>query len=349
MIASSNIPVPARLMQHIVLGLSLLLAMTPLPAIDVAGAEQEITGYRQSLGELVNEPDDQEELSRLISTMRRYRVRLIGQGRSLEASDDDTEAAVYGRLIGRMNALILDAETRLADRLEPAEPSMQGLPEGLDEGIVLHHLFTKPSEIRAWDLSPWGHHAKVQGAHWTQRGRLGGAYWFDGVGDYIQIDLQNGLDVQQALTLSLSLYRQLPNEADRTQPEVLLSRGDAGLWLFLTPRGGVGGRFRDAAGQPLRLSAEPARYRVSDRRWTHLVLSYDGQTVRTYIDGREDKRVFMPGARLDSPDPIRIGGLASSRGQNGFYGKLDGLTIWNRALSETEVLGLWTNWVRVEE
>jgi hypothetical protein len=192
----------------------------------------------------------------------------------------------------------------------------------------------------------------VHDAHWTQRGRLGGAYWFDGVDDYIQIESRNNLDLQQAFTLSLSLYRQVPNEADRIEPEVLLSRGDredSDLWVFLTPTGSVGAGFRNAAGQSLRLDAEPASCRVINGRWTHLILSYDGQTMRTYIDGREDKRVYLPGVRLDRPDPIHIGQSENRKWRYGFYGKLDGLTIWNRALSEAELLGLWTAWTRWEE
>jgi hypothetical protein len=284
--------------------------------------------------------------------MRRHRIRLIDRRRSLEASDDDTEAAAYGRLVERMDGLILDAERHRADSLGPVEPSLQGLPGGLDNGLVLHHLFLRESGTTTWDLSPRGSHGTVQGGQWTERGRLGGAYWLDGVDDYIQIDAENDLGLQQAFTLSLSLYRHVPKEADRIEPEVLLSRGDredSDWWLVLTPSGSVGAAFRNTEGRALRLSAEPARHRVASGRWTHLLLSYDGQTMRTYIDGREDKRALIAGVRLDGPDPIRIGRKGDSPWRHGFYGKVDGVTIWNRALSEAEVLGLWTAWERSAE
>lgn len=71
---------------------------------------------------------------------------------------------------------------------------MQGLPKGLDKGLVLHYLFLRESGIRAWDLSLRGNLGKLQGAQWTQRGRLGGAYWFDGVDDHIQIDIKDKLN-----------------------------------------------------------------------------------------------------------------------------------------------------------
>jgi hypothetical protein len=321
-----------------------ILAITSASAVAQTAPEQNYANYQETLNRLLNESDDSQALTQLIREMRRFRIRLLDRQRFLEASDDDAEAAVVGQLIERVDGLILDAERHRADCLEPVAPCMQGLPEGLEKGLVLHYLFLQISGIRTWDLSPQGNQGQVQGAKWTQHSRLGGAYWFDGVDDYIQIDSKNNLDLQQAFTLSLSIYRQTSNEEDRSTPEALLSRGDredSDLWLVLTPSGSVGAGFKNATGKTLRLSAEPSRYRVANGRWTHLVLSYDGRTVRSYIDGREDKRVYLPGVSLDSAHPIHIGRMGKGEWQYGFRGKLDALTIWNRALSEAEVRGLW--------
>jgi hypothetical protein len=67
--------------------------------------------------------------------------------------------------------------------------------------------------------------------------------------------------------------------------------------------------------------------------------------ARTYVEGRPDKTVSAPGGIGRSDGPLNIGRCGTGAWQYGFTGLIDDLMIWNRALTEVEVLGLWA-WLK---
>jgi len=73
-----------------------------------------------------------------------------------------------------------------------------------------------------------------------------------------------------------------------------------------------------------------------DLDWHHLAASYDGTTIKWYGDGRligsDSSRV------LNTPDNVHMGKRADN--QNYFPGRVDGVRIFNRALSDAEVAWL---------
>jgi hypothetical protein len=253
-----------------------------------------------------------------------------------------------------MDQLIFEAESLLAKLPSVTQALTPALPGGLEEGLILHYGFDDKSDLNVKDASIHGNHGVIKGAKWSQYGRRGGAYWFDGIDDYIYSDLNEPLEFGEHLTVSICVFRKSADKLDQMDPEYLLSTGDrsrAGLWLYLTPAGGVGAGLThiDPDGSPLRVAAEPSRHRVIDDQWIHLVLTYDGRIVRTYVDGQEDKLTNLPGGKGISNGPINIGRKGNGQWQYGFKGKLDDLIIWNRALKEVEVLGLWASMTRVDE
>jgi hypothetical protein len=194
----------------------------------------------------------------------------------------------------------------------------------------------------------------VTGARWSKHGRQGGAYWFDGIDDHIQATVNPSLDLDQALTLSLFVYRQSADKLNPMNVEYLWSLGEqarSDLVLFLAPGGGIGADLETntLAEDSLLIPPEPAKWHVADDRWTHLVLTYDGQRVHLYIDGREDKVKSIPGGLRRSQGKLHIGRMGNGQWQYGFKGKLDDFILWNRALTEVEVLGLWTALQRTHE
>lgn len=75
-------------------------------------------------------------------------------------------------------------------------------------------------------------------------------------------------------------------------------------------------------------------------RWHHLAGVFTGTQLRLYVDGRLEGSVALSGSLSNNNTPLYLG--ASQEGTSGtvadfFYGLLDDVRIWNRALSATEV------------
>ena len=73
---------------------------------------------------------------------------------------------------------------------------------------------------------------------------------------------------------------------------------------------------------------------VNDGTWHHFLSSYDGATIRLYIDGVLNDQANDTGS-ADNNDPLLIG---SRLGAAAYGGMIDDLAIWNCALDENQIL-----------
>src|SRR5262249_48823461 len=69
--------------------------------------------------------------------------------------------------------------------------------------------------------------------------------------------------------------------------------------------------------------------------WRHLALTYDGATLRLYVNGVQVSSLARTGSLPTSTNPLQIGG-DSIYGQY-FKGKIDEIRVYNRALSASEI------------
>ena len=69
--------------------------------------------------------------------------------------------------------------------------------------------------------------------------------------------------------------------------------------------------------------------------WTHLAATYDGATMRLYVNGVQVASRAQTGTIATSTNPLQIGG-DSLYGQY-FAGMIDEVRVYNRALSVTEI------------
>jgi len=80
---------------------------------------------------------------------------------------------------------------------------------------------------------------------------------------------------------------------------------------------------------------------VTDAKWHHLVGTWDGQTAKLYVDGICERVEQCSSARIPSSEPLLIGYGGNPYYFSYFKGAIDDLQIYNRALSESEVLSLY--------
>jgi len=95
----------------------------------------------------------------------------------------------------------------------------------------------------------------------------------------------------------------------------------------LLPAGG--GTFGGATGHADGQQTDPLR------RWSHLAVTYDGTTLRLFVNGDQVSSRATRGAILSTPNPLWIGGNRPY-GEY-FHGLIDEVRVYDRALSRSEL------------
>jgi hypothetical protein len=106
--------------------------------------------------------------------------------------------------------------------------------------------------------------------------------------------------------------------------------------LYTSSNGGLGFYVYDGTrwvGSPV---AEPS---VWDGRWHHAAGTYDGTTVRLFIDGRQVGTGTPTDIAVEYDLPIAASTIGAYDGSCDFYltGDVDGVSVWDRALPIAEI------------
>jgi hypothetical protein len=72
--------------------------------------------------------------------------------------------------------------------------------------------------------------------------------------------------------------------------------------------------------------------------WSHLAVTYDGTTVRLFVNGVQTGSAAGGGAMAVSSRPLKLGGNAVFSDE-WYAGLLDDVRIYNRTLSASEIQG----------
>ena len=72
-------------------------------------------------------------------------------------------------------------------------------------------------------------------------------------------------------------------------------------------------------------------------RWHHVAATYDNETMRLYLDGKEVATLERGGPVNPSGAQLCLGSYAPSHPRAFFQGALDEVRIWDRALSAEEI------------
>lgn len=85
---------------------------------------------------------------------------------------------------------------------------------------------------------------------------------------------------------------------------------------------------------------------LSANEWHLVVATYDGAALRVYVDGLLANQRTYSGGIFPGNQPLAIGGLSTAQSPYSAYwpfnGLLDELAIYNRALSDSEIIALYT-------
>ncbi|MFC1461378.1 LamG domain-containing protein, partial [Verrucomicrobiota bacterium] len=193
----------------------------------------------------------------------------------------------------------------------------------LKKGLILYYSFDKNEGAKVIDKSGKENHGKVNGAKCIPDGKVGGAFEFDGKGDYIDLG-RPVLETEKAdheITF-VAWIKPDEVEADRrfvTQYDKSPSRF---FW------GHYRGKFRYFTGKGNVCS----KTSLVNGKWQFIATTkaQDG-TITHYLNGVRDGTGKLDGALA------RVSTTIGRRDATCYDGLIDELMIWTRTLSDKEI------------
>lgn len=184
------------------------------------------------------------------------------------------------------------------------------------------------------DISGNSNDGLIYGANWTG-GKYGSALQFDGVDDYAEVPHSSSLNISGSITLEAWV---LTNKLTGSQRILRKAIGVpvSGYGLRIISGGAVQFILWNPGGGYEYLSST---MNLSTGTWYHIVGTYDGKTQRIYINGEEKGKRESVFAMNTNTYPVTIGSDSSKI--NPFYGIIDEIRIYNRALTQQEVKAIY--------
>lgn len=168
-------------------------------------------------------------------------------------------------------------------------------------------------------------------------GKVGQSFNFDGSGDNVELASNANFNPTSQMTLETWVYKRTGGDADLVGKDGETSERQ--YWLGAASNS----RFRphlSTTNNGLVFFDGATQYDLNT--WYHLVMTYDGATLRLYVNGVLDGQTAASGSIITTSQPFRIGGGApTGQLQNHLNGKLDEVSLYSRALSPSEIAAIY--------
>jgi glucose/arabinose dehydrogenase/PKD repeat protein len=198
-------------------------------------------------------------------------------------------------------------------------------------GLVAAYGFNEASGTAVTDASGTGNAGVIGGAARTPDGRAGGALSFDGANDWVTVADSASLDLTTGMTLEAWVYPTALSGSWRTV--LLKEQQTTGLAYALYAAEDVARPSVHAFTASELDTRSPSTLPVN--AWSHLAGTYDGTTLRLYVNGTQVSSRAVTGAMRVTGQPLRIGGNAVWN--EWFQGRIDEVRVYNRALSAADI------------
>jgi outer membrane protein assembly factor BamB len=196
-------------------------------------------------------------------------------------------------------------------------------------GLVAAYGFNEGSGTSVADASGNGNTGTITGATWASAGKYGKALQFNGTNALVTVPNAASLQLSSGMTLEAWVN---PSTVNANWRDVIY-KGNDNYYLEATstnaskPDAGMiaGGSYADAVGTA----------KLTASTWSYLTETYDGSTLKLYVNGTLVASTAHTGAIASSTNPLQIGG-DSLYGQN-FAGLIDEVRLYNVALTAAQI------------
>jgi fibronectin type 3 domain-containing protein len=194
--------------------------------------------------------------------------------------------------------------------------------------LVAAYSFDEGSGSTVADLSGHGNTGTVTSPSWTQTGKFGKALVFNGTTTLVTIPDTAALHLTTGMTLEAWVNPSAPAFGWRD----VVYKGNDNYYLEAStgnPLPGIGITVGGTATEVTATTSLPVN------TWTFLTATYDGTTVRFYLNGTQVGSAARSGSIVTSTNPLQIGG-DSIYGQH-FQGMIDEVRVYNVALTPAQI------------
>ena len=189
------------------------------------------------------------------------------------------------------------------------------------------------------DKSGNGHNGLASGGSFTNDRFKNGenAYFFNGEDDYINLGNSSLFNFTDAMTISLWV------KGNSGEPYGSLIRKGQFTWSMIRDNQTDKVNF-GADGVSVRLTSTAT---VFDGSWHYLVGTYDGSSIKLYVDGVLDSESDAEGTIMVNSTDVWVGGNSEDTNFGNFGGLIDDIQLYNYAVDASVVESNYSenNWV----
>ena len=196
-------------------------------------------------------------------------------------------------------------------------------------GLVAAYDFNAGSGTTVSDVSGNGNTGTIVNATWTTSGKLGSALSFNGTNAQVTINDSASLHLTNAVTLEAWVN---PSSALTGWQDVIYKPQDN---YFLEASSSNGNK--PGTGVLLTSSAEPLAYgsaALTANTWTHLAMTYDGTTLKIYVNGALVTSTAQSGTMTTSTTRCRSAAIGPTGNTSGL---IDEVRVYNIALTQAQI------------
>jgi len=208
-------------------------------------------------------------------------------------------------------------------------------PPPSPSGLVAAYSFGEGAGTVVTDASGNGNTGSLgSGVTWTAAGRFGSALAFNGA-SFVTIPSAASLNLTTAMTLEAWVYP----TGNLYKWNAVLMKEQPGEFLYALYSGSSSHRrpyvyFNTSTTSAGEQGASGSKW-LPFNAWSHLAGTYDGASLKLYVNGQLVRSQAVSGPIATSTGPLRIGG--NGIWNQYFEGRIDEVRIYNRALSESEI------------
>ena len=200
-------------------------------------------------------------------------------------------------------------------------------PGGIPVGTSGFWSFNEGTGTTTADLSGKGYTGIITNATWVN-GKLGNALLFNGIDSSVRIQGSASEAPENSIA-----FEAWVNPTGQNTTKIIQKRDWDGDGIGQDKWNGWQGSIRTADGVSHTVNWGAGQVLLNT--WTHLALSYDGSSLKLYVNGALKAETPVTGKLKKNTEDIFIGSAAD--GQKFFKGTIDEAAFYNRSLSAAEI------------